>query len=293
MNSVLLLSAAAVGILLAIQAAVNLQLSKAVGTPYGAATIQLSVALVLLAALATFNGDLGALTRLDDVAPWKLVGGIASPFYITSAIVWLPRLGALASVGLFVTGQMLVSLLIDYFGGRPLTAFSYLGALVVIAGISVIVKQVKLSGWMLLGLAAGGVLPLQATVNAALMRDLGRPLAVGLTSFAVATAVIAAVFVVLRLTAHTPAPAYAGLSAMPWWGWLGGAAAAAYVVSTFLLVPAIGAATTISLTVTGQQAASAMADHYGWFRLPPRKLNRSRGIGLSLLVIGSVLVHHS
>ncbi len=293
MNSVLLLSAAAVGILLAIQATVNLQLSKAVGTPYGAATIQLSVALVLLAALAAFNGDLGALTHLGDVAPWKLLGGIASPFYITSAIVLLPRLGALASVGLFVTGQMLISLLVDYFGGRPLTVFSYLGALVVIAGISVIVKQVKLSGWMLLGLAAGGVLPLQATVNAALMRDLGRPLAVGLTSFAVATAVIAAVFVMLRLTAHTPAPAYSGLAAMPWWGWLGGAAAAAYVVSTFLLVPAIGAATTLSLTVNGQQAASALADHYGWFRLPPRKLNRSRGIGLSLLVIGSVLVHHS
>lgn len=38
---------------------------------------------------------------------------------------------------------------------------------------------------------------------------------------------------------------------------MGGVVAATYVTATFLLIPAIGAATTVALTVTGQQVASA------------------------------------
>ena len=58
--------------------------------------------------------------------------------------------------------------------------------------------------------------------------------------------------------------------AMPWWGWLGGLCAAAYVTGTFLLIPAIGAAVTVALTVTGQQVASRGRRRGGLFRLPRR-----------------------
>ncbi|GAB3890297.1 hypothetical protein GCM10027612_34260 [Microbispora bryophytorum subsp. camponoti] len=77
---------------------------------------------------------------------------------------------------------------------------------------------------------------------------------------------------------------------MPWWGWLGGACAAAYVTATFTLIPTIGAATTVALTVTGQQVASAVIDNYGFLRLPRRPLNAPRLSGLALLIVGSVLV---
>jgi len=92
------------------------------------------------------------------------------------------------------------------------------------------------------------------------------------------------------VTKQTAALKLSGVTTMPWWGWLGGACAAVYVTGTFLLIPAIGAAVTIALTVTGQQLAAAAVDATGSFRLPKRPITAVRGGGLALLVVGSGLV---
>lgn len=90
MNAALLAAALLVGCLLAVQASVNLQLNKAVGTPYGASTVQLGVAAGLLVVLAAVTGSLGALGKLPGVEWWHLLGGLASPLYITSGILLFP-----------------------------------------------------------------------------------------------------------------------------------------------------------------------------------------------------------
>lgn len=303
----LLAAALFVGCLLAVQTSVNLQLNAAVRTPYGASTVQLTVATLLLAVLAISVGAVGALTLVPDVPWWHLLGGLASPLYITSGILLFPRLGALAAVALFVTGQVFASLALDLFGliGVPqqaLTIGIVLGALAVLAGITAIIRQpgaaaasgrglaVGNIGWIGLGILAGAVLPVQGAVNAKLRGDLDAPIAVALISFTVATLTIAIVLLVMRALNRTPAPQIKPLASMPWWGWLGGACAAAYVTATFLLIPEIGAATTVALTVTGQQLFSAVIDNFGLFRLPRRPLTRNRAIGLVLLIVGSVLV---
>ncbi|MFJ5937269.1 DMT family transporter [Streptomyces sp. NPDC093071] len=309
MHTALLAAALLVGCLLAVQASVNLQLNSAVGTPYGASTIQLGVATGLLVVLAVVAGALGALGKLPDVEPWQLLGGLASPLYITSGILLFPRLGALATVGLFVTGQMFASLALDLFGllgleRKDLGVGIALGALAVLAGIVVIIRGMRAAapagapamssagrvGWPALGIVAGGVLPVQGAVNAQLRARLQEPLTVAVISFAVATFTIAVVLLVLCATRRTPKPKIAPLKKMPWWGWLGGACAAAYVTGTFLLIPSIGAAVTIALTVTGQQLTSALIDHKGLFKLPQRSLTTPRTLGLALLIAGSLTI---
>jgi bacterial/archaeal transporter family-2 protein len=248
-----------------------------------------------------------------------VLGGLASPLYITSGILLFPRLGALAAGGLFVTGQMLASVALDLTGWfgvprQPLTAGVLLGSLAVLSGITVIVRgqrivaapvtvgrgvspnptgQVRSAGvgpaWLLLGLVAGAVLPVQGGINARLRTALEQPVAVALVSFLVASLTISVVLVVLLALQRTATPRLPS-AAMPWWGWLGGLCAAGYVTGTFLLIPAIGAAVTVALTVTGQQLASAVVDARGWFRLPRRPFTPARGAGLLLLVIGSLLV---
>ncbi|MFB6823171.1 DMT family transporter [Streptomyces virginiae] len=309
MNAALLAAALLVGCLLAVQASVNLQLNKAVGTPYGASTVQLGVAAGLLVVLAAVTGSLGALGKLPGVEWWHLLGGLASPLYITSGILLFPRLGALASVGLFVTGQMFSSLALDLGGllgleKKGLSPGVALGALAVLAGIIVIIRGQQATappgaptmsgpgriGWIVLGIVAGGVLPVQGAVNAELRHGLGAPITVAAFSFTVATLTIAVVLLVLRLTGRTPRPRLTPLKAMPWWGWLGGACAAGYVTGTFLLIPEIGAAVTVGLTVTGQQLTSALIDHRGMFRLPTRVLSVPRLTGLGLLLAGSLAI---
>ena len=80
---------------------------------------------------------------------------------------------------------------------------------------------------------------------------------------------------VSALTGH-PKPRLDGLPSMPWWVWLGGFAGATYVTTVFTAIPAIGAATTVGLTVAGQQIASVLVDRYGWLRLPQRAAHRRR-----------------
>ena len=113
-----------VGSLLSLQAGANVQLASATRSPFGASALQLGLGAVLLLALAAVLGTLGSLDLVDDVEAWHLLGGLGSAVYITAGILLFPRLGAIVSVGLFVAGQTLVSLLLDLTGwlGVPAAA---------------------------------------------------------------------------------------------------------------------------------------------------------------------------
>ena len=98
---------------------------------------------------------------------------------------------------------------------------------------------------------------MQGAINARLRADLDAPITAGAWSFVVAAA---AMLVVLALAARRPRARLDRLDRVPWWGWLGGLCGAAYVTSVFLLIPEIGVAPTIALTVAGQQIASVFVD---------------------------------
>lgn len=293
------------GGLLAVQAGANAQLSKAVGSPFAATTLQLSVGTGLLLLVALSAGPLAAFLALPQAAWWHLLGGIASAIYVVSTIVLFPRLGAVVSVGLFIAGQMLASFAIDSFGligvaGTGLRAGAALGTAVVLVGAALIVlgqaggtdvlKKGKL-GWIGLALFAGAVLPVQGAVNALLRYDLGgAPFAVGAVSFFVATLAMATVLLLAIAWKKAPRPDLGGVQAMPWWGWLGGFAGATYVTTVFTAIPEIGAAAAVGFTVAGQQIASVFVDRYGWFRLPQRPVSGPRLAGVVLLLAGVALI---
>lgn len=285
-----------IGGLLAVQAGANVQLSTAMAHPFGASALQLAVGAALLTALAAVLGGLGALGTVDDVAAWHLAGGLGSAVYITAGILLFPRVGAVAAVGLFIAGQMLASLALDASGAlgvarEPIGPAAALGAVAVVTGAVLIVRsqrQGRLSTpWVALGLAAGAALPVQGAVNAQLRADLDAPITAGAWSFAVAAVAMLAVLV---LTGVRDARVDR-LPTVPWWGWLGGLCGATYVTSVFLLIPEIGVAPTIGLTVAGQQIASVLVDRYGLLRLPPRPIAPVRRAGVAALLAGVALIH--
>ena len=295
----------AVGGLLALQAAANVQLSTAMASPFGASALQLGIGAALLLALAAAAGTLGAIELLGHAEPWTLAGGLGSAVYITAGILLFPRVGALVAVGLFIAGQMLASLLLDGFGWlgverEPLSAAAPLGAAAVVAGAWLIVRaQATATGrgiervappWVALGVVAGAVLPVQGAINAQLRTELDAPITAGAFSFVVATAAMALVLAGVLALADGPRPRVAPLRGVPWWGWLGGACGATYVTSVFLLIPEIGAAPTIALTVAGQQLASVLVDRHGLLRLPRRPITRRRLLGVGVLLAGVALI---
>jgi transporter family-2 protein len=304
METLFIPAALLAGSLLAVQAGANTQLSRAVGSPFGATALQLGVGSGLLL-VALLTGTLAAIAGLPYVTWWHAAGGTASAFYVVSTILLFPRLGAVVSVGLFIAGQMLASLGLDAFGllgvaAKPATVAAVGGTLTVLVGAALIVLGQKegtamLSpgkvGWIALALAAGAVLPVQGAINAQLRLDLDAPVTAGAWSFIVAAmSMLAVVAAVLALSPTTPRPRRPDTSRLPWWGWLGGLCGATYVTSVFLLIPEIGVAATVALTIAGQQVASVFVDRYGLLRLPRRPLSRLRLGGVTLLLAGVALI---
>jgi bacterial/archaeal transporter family-2 protein len=289
----------AVGALLALQAAANVQLSAAVGSPVAASTLQLGIGAAVLLVAALVVGSIAHLDRVADAPAWHLVGGLGSAVYITAGILLFPRLGAIVTVGLFIAGQMAASLAIDGLGWlgverEALDATAYAGAAAVIAGTALIVRAQTAAAvrepravWIVLALVAGAVLPIQGAINAQLRQDLDAPVATGAFSFLVATAAMLAVLAALRRPA---APRPRVPRQLPWWGWLGGLCGATYVTSVFVLIPEIGAAPTIALTVAGQQLASVLVDRHGLLRLPRRPIPPTRVAGVGALLAGVALI---
>jgi bacterial/archaeal transporter family-2 protein len=294
-----------VGAALAVQGAANVQLATAMGSPFGASTLQLGIGALLLLALTALGGSLGAFQLLDQAEPWALAGGVGSAVYITAGVLLFPRLGALVAVGLFIAGQMLASVLLDGFGWLGVAAdapssATFAGAAAVVLGAGLIVRAQAgagaleeaartRSGWIVLALVAGAVLPVQGAINAQLDAELDAAIAVGAFSFTVATAAMALALGGILATG-APRPQVAPLRAVPWWGWLGGLCGATYVTAVFTLIPEIGAAAVVVLTVAGQQLASVAVDRYGLLRLPRRAISRRRLLGVAVLLAGVALI---
>ncbi len=144
---VLLLMLGGVG--LTVQAAVNARLREAVGSPALSALISFLVGAVPLAGLAV-SGLMGRgrLPGLGaDGGPWWMwIGGLFGAFYVTLAVVGVPRVGGAVVVACAVFGQLAAALVLDSFGWLgvprvPLNAWRLLGVALVMAGVLLIQQK--------------------------------------------------------------------------------------------------------------------------------------------------------
>jgi transporter family-2 protein len=139
---------------------------------------------------------------------------------------------------------------------------------------------------LLLALAVGVLLPVQAGVNAQLRSAVGSPLTAALVSFLVGTAGLVTAVVIFR----TPMALRGAWVDSPWWQWVGGLIGALYVIATIVLAPRLGAATLVAAVVAGQMIASLLLDQYGLLGFPTHPINGLRVLGAGLVIVGVILV---
>jgi transporter family-2 protein len=140
--------------------------------------------------------------------------------------------------------------------------------------------------YLLLALAAGTALPVQAGVNASLAKWTGHSALAALISFAVGSVLLLAYALALR-----PAlPAASHLAQAPWWAWVGGALGAFFIVSSIILVPKLGAALYVALVIAGQTMCALVLDHFGLLGYEVRPVNFWRAVGALLLLCGVALI---
>ncbi len=141
--------------------------------------------------------------------------------------------------------------------------------------------------WALVGVLAGGLIAMQAPINAQLARELGFPLAAAAASFIAGS--IALVFVT-SITSQAQGAAIAWRAPPLWMFITGGCLGAAYVTIAIILTPKLGTAATMAFIVTGQLIGGLALDHFGYFGLAVREVSAGRIGGAVLLLAGALLI---
>ncbi|MHC5281095.1 DMT family transporter [Listeria kieliensis] len=138
------------------------------------------------------------------------------------------------------------------------------------------------------GVLAGMMLPVQTSVNNRLKGYTQSPFIASFISFAVGSTVL---LLLTLLTFHNFGIIPEAITANPWWIWFGGGALGIiFLTNNILLLPRLGSALTVMVTVCGQMVMAILIDQFGWFNLPVHELNLERLLGMALMFFGVFLM---
>ena len=135
-----------VGGLIALQAPINSQLGRSVGT-FQAAFLSFLLGTVLLLVIAALaKGGLGQIGEARGLSWYYLTGGVLGALYVTTVLVTVRSLGAGPVVAATIAGQLSASLVVDQLGilgveKDPITATKVVGVLLLAVGVYLIVRE--------------------------------------------------------------------------------------------------------------------------------------------------------
>ena len=143
------LVAVLIGAILPLQGLVNARLGVHVGGPVAAAFVSFLIGTVMLGLYLLATRTPVTLQGSLKLPAWIWAGGALGAVYVACFTLLMPRIGAAGMVCLAVLGQVTASLLLDKFGvlqaAKPVGALLLLGALLVLAGVVLVVAPWRAS----------------------------------------------------------------------------------------------------------------------------------------------------
>ena len=139
---------------------------------------------------------------------------------------------------------------------------------------------------ILLAIAAGAVLPVQAALNGKMGKVVGDPVYAAFISFVVGSL---GLFTYMMAT-KTDLSTFSKVGTVHWTVWLAGFLGAFYVACVIILAPKLGVALTFGLVVAGQLGISMIIDHFGLLGIPAHSINWQRIVGILLIISGVLLI---
>ncbi|MGV8886738.1 MAG: DMT family transporter [Pseudomonas sp.] len=140
----LLLLAVIAGAVVPFQSAINANLTRGLGHPLWATLASLLVSIVVvLPIMLAMRLPLPSLAFITRAPLWMWAGGAFGVFFISLALMLLPKLGASGFIALALAGQVVASLVLDHFGlfglmERQVTLPRVFGTVLLIAGVVLI-----------------------------------------------------------------------------------------------------------------------------------------------------------
>ncbi|EOZ4054874.1 DMT family transporter [Staphylococcus pseudintermedius] len=306
MLSLLLILGLVAGAVIPVQTSINSRLSRFTQSSLYASAISFTVGTLLLVILNfILNPHLltaEAFGHYHFDYYWY-VGGLMGVIYLTGNMILLPRIGASLTVVTTITGQILMSMLIDTFGWfnvdvQALHVMKVLGIVLLLIGIILMnlqknAKQLAQSGhngpWMLSGMIIGFTPPIQTAINSHLGQTLHSPFFASLVSFTVG----ASALIILTLMLHRHVKIHATSEQhgpLNWWHFVGGALGVIFVTTNIILTPVIGVTFTLITVMVGQIIMGLLIDHFGLFGVPHRHITKQRLLGFMLIIIAIIII---
>jgi len=280
------------GVLIALQARVNGELSNQLGNTVQAAFISFSSGLVIILVIAIFNSSIKmGISRLFQALKerklhwWEFFGGALGGNLIAIQTFIIPKIGvAVFSVG-SIAGQTFTSLLVDKLGisggdKRGITLRRTVAAIITVSAVVIsVADRIKIQSVSLLIVAlavlAGSIIGFQRALNGKINAYSNQSFTTSFLNFITGTSILGIyllVRTVLGIEELSPLPL------KPWWMYTGGVIGVIYIAFAATVVQHLGVLTFTLYSVGGQLLGSVVLD---W-------LVPTNGIGISFYLITGI-----
>ena len=268
------LMAAATGILIAIQARANGQLSHLMKNNIEAALVSFSSGLVAILVVTAFNPTIrSGITRLceavkaQSISRWRLFAGMLGGAAIATQTHTVPLIGVAVYSVTAIAGQTAISLFVDKVGlgggsRQHISPRRVIAAAITVAAIVISVfDKLQVSTYsaaaVILSTLAGCVIGIQRALNGSINVHTGQSYTTSLLNFIMGTLFLL-VFLVLMMVVRGD-HLYA-LPTHPWWIYLGGITGVIYIAMASTVVQHLGVLTFTLFSVGGQLVGSLVLD---------------------------------
>ena len=266
--------AALSGVLIALQARANGELSHRLGNGLQAALVSFISGLIIIVVITLFNPSIKEGVRTlrraviaKAIPPWTLFAGMLGASFVAVQTQIVPMIGVAIYSVAAIAGQSAISLLVDRIGltgggKKEITPRRVTAAFVTVFAVFISVadrldgKDLSIAA-VILGVFAGAIVGVQRALNGQINEHSQQSFTTSLLNFAMGTTFL----LVLLLFAMTMGGMrLSPLPAGPWWIYTGGAIGVLYVAFTSTIVQHLGVLTFTLISVGGQLAGSLLID---------------------------------
>lgn len=133
------------GALLPIQAGFNTRVGKTIDSPIWASLLSFAIGTIALLIYALISKTNLQLSTLKYIPAHYWTAGLLGAGYVTIVLLAFPKLGAALTFGLIVTGQLMMSVLLDHFAvlvpaQQQINVYRIAGLALIVAGVVIIRK---------------------------------------------------------------------------------------------------------------------------------------------------------
>jgi transporter family-2 protein len=288
--------AAISGLMIAVQARANGELSYRMGNPIEAALVSFGSGLIIISFISAFNPAIkagirnlrGALKR-KEIPLWTLFAGMLGGSFVAVQTQIVPIIGVAIYSVASIAGQTAASLVVDRIGltggGKKHITVRRVAA----AGITVLAVLISVLDRLeannlsvlavLLGCFAGAIVGVQRALNGQINESTQQSFTTSLLNFIMGTTILV-IFLGLGMLINRTE--IVSLPAGPWWMYTGGTIGIIYIAFTSTIVQHLGVLTFTLISVGGQLVGSLLIDFY----------SPTEGVNVSVyLVTGIVMTY--